>query len=105
MWKRKLALLNFLADVAQALFNLPAFVSRQQTGFGQHLGVGDRSGDVVRVKPAIEAHAFGELLDQRVGRLVNTPDHALSATAASEPGETIASQNLQQHIYSKRLTN
>ena len=42
------ALLNFLANFLQRLHNLLALVGRQQADLGQHLGVGDRAGDVVR---------------------------------------------------------
>ena len=62
------ALLNLLADRLQALLNLPAFVGGEQADLGQHLGMGDRGADVVRVEPPVEADAFGELLDAAVRR-------------------------------------
>jgi hypothetical protein len=34
------------------------------------VGVGNRGTDIVGVQPAVEAHAFGELLNATVGRLV-----------------------------------
>ena len=37
------SLLNFLADLAQRLLNLLAFVGGEQADFGEHLGMGDRS--------------------------------------------------------------
>ena len=67
--EREAALLNFLADLAQGLLNLAAFVGGEQADLGQHLGVGDRTLDVLRIQTAIEAHAFGELLDAAIGRL------------------------------------
>ena len=54
----------------ESLLNLAAFVGREESDVGEHLGMGDRGGDIVRVEPAIEAHAFGELLDASVGRFV-----------------------------------
>ena len=68
--EQELALLDFLADFAQGLLNLSALVGGDQSDFGQHLGVGDRAFDIMRIEPAIEAHAFGELLHAAVGRLV-----------------------------------
>ncbi len=62
----ELALPNLLAYVCQGLLNLVAFVMRDQAHGGQHAGVGDRSLDVVRVKPAIEADALGEILHPRI---------------------------------------
>ena len=86
--EREAALLNFLADFAERLLNLLAFVDSEQADFGQHLGMGDRAGDVLRIKPAIEAHAFGELLDAAVGRLLENASpsllsHLVSSTRAS----------------------
>ena len=54
---------------SSALHNLLALVGRDQADLGQHLGMGDRGRDVVRIQPAVEAHAFGELLDAAVRRL------------------------------------
>ena len=71
--EREAALLDFLADLAQGLLNLQALVGRNQPDLGQHLGVGDRALDVLRIEPAVEAHAFGELLHATVGRLVEYP--------------------------------
>ena len=45
--QRKLALLQLPADLPQCLLDLPALLGRQQADLGQHLGVGDRAGDVV----------------------------------------------------------
>jgi NAD(P)-dependent dehydrogenase (short-subunit alcohol dehydrogenase family) len=41
------------------LLNLLAFVGGEQANFGQHLGMSQRSGDVLRIKAAIEAHKAG----------------------------------------------
>ena len=71
--EREAALLNFLADLAQGLLNLQAFVGGEQPDLGQHLGMGDRALDVLRIEAAVEAHAFGELLDAAIGRLVKYP--------------------------------
>ena len=43
------ALLNNLANGEQGLLNLLALVGGQQTNLGQHLSMGNRSSDVVRV--------------------------------------------------------
>ena len=40
--EREAVLLNFLADLAQGLLNLAAFVVAEQADLGQHLGMGDR---------------------------------------------------------------
>ena len=37
--ERESPLLNFPADFAQRLFNLPAFIGREQANLGQHLGM------------------------------------------------------------------
>ena len=68
--EREASLLNFPAYLAQGLLNLPAFIGREQANFGQHLGVGRRTLDVLRKQTAIEAHAFGELLNTAIGRHV-----------------------------------
>jgi hypothetical protein len=47
-----------------------AFVIGQYAHLGEHVGMGDRGADVLGVESAVEAHAFGELLDAPVGRLV-----------------------------------
>ena len=44
------ALLNFLADFLQALLNLAALVGGDQADGGQHLGMGDRADDILRLK-------------------------------------------------------
>ena len=54
----------------QAGDDLVPFVVGEQADLGQHVGVGDRAADVVGVEPAVEADAFGELLDAAVRRLV-----------------------------------
>ena len=70
-WRNsKLAGGDFLADLLQAGDDLVAFVVGQHADLGEHVGVGDRAADVVGVEPAVEAHAFGELLDAAVRRLV-----------------------------------
>ena len=65
-----LPLLNFLADFLQSLLNLSALVGGQQADLGEHLGVGDRAVDILRIEAAVEAHALGELLDAAVRRLL-----------------------------------
>ena len=52
------------------MHDLLALVLGKQADLGQHLGVGDRARDVVRVEAAVEADAFGELLDAAIRRLV-----------------------------------
>ena len=75
------ALLNFLADFLECLLNLAAFIERQQPDLGQHLGVCGRAVDVMRIQPPVEAHAFGELLDATVGRLLeNSPPRFVGHT-------------------------
>ena len=61
---------DFVADLLQAGDDLVALVVGQDADLGEHVGVGDRAADVVGVEPAVEAHAFGELLDAVVHRLV-----------------------------------
>ena len=61
---------DLLADLLQAGDDLVPLVVGEQADLGEHVGVGDRAADVVGVEPAVEAHAFGELLDAAVGRLV-----------------------------------
>ena len=73
----ELPLLNFPANVRQGLLNLKAFVRREQPPGGEHLGVGDRGCDILGVEPPIEAHAFRELLDAAVRRLIEDPTPCL----------------------------
>ena len=61
---------DFLADLLQAGDDLVPFVVGEDADLGEHVGVGDRAADVLGVEPAVEAHAFGELLDAAVRRLV-----------------------------------
>ena len=61
---------DLVADLLQAGDDLVALVVREDADLGQHVGVGDRAADIVGVEAAVEAHAFGELLDAAVGRLV-----------------------------------
>ena len=61
----------------KSLLNLPAFVRREQADFCEHLGMGGRSGDVVRKQAAIEAHTFSELFDAAIGRLGKNPTPSL----------------------------
>ncbi len=103
--KGKLALLNFLANLAKPLLNLLAFGGCDESDVGQHLGVGDRAGDVVRIKAAIEAHAFRECFHPLVGRFVeNTTPSLLSHESSQRPKRWATSQeHLRQHIYCKWL--
>ena len=61
---------DFVADLLQAGDDLVPLVVGEDAHFGEHVGVGDRAADIVGVEPAVEAHAFGELLDTAVRRLV-----------------------------------
>ena len=82
-------LLNFLADFLQRLLNLLAFVGRNQADLGEHLGVGDRALNILRIEPAVEAHALGELLDAAVRRLLeHAPPRFFSHASASRLGRT-----------------
>ncbi len=92
------ALLNFLANVAQGLLNLLAFGGRDQPDFGQHLGVGDRAGDVVRIKAAVEAHAFGELLHARVGRRLEYAAPRLLSHVSSQTPQAAGRQQLKTYV-------
>ena len=56
--------------VGPGVGDIAPFVVRQDTNLGEHIGVGDRAADIVGVEPAVEAHAFGELLNAMVHRLV-----------------------------------
>jgi hypothetical protein len=58
----KRPLLNLLADGRQSLLNLQALLGLQQPDMRQHLRMGDRRLDVLRIQPPVEAHALGELL-------------------------------------------
>ena len=70
-WRNwKLAGGDFVADLLEAGDDLVPLVVGQDADLGEHVGVGDRAADVVGVEPAVEAHAFGELLDAMVHRLV-----------------------------------
>lgn len=66
----ELALLNFLADISQALLKPLALVAARGADFRQHFCVHRRPADVMRIKLAVEAHAFGKLLDAAIGRLL-----------------------------------
>ena len=68
--EREVAGGDLLADLLQAGDDLVPLVVGEDADLGQHVGVGDRAADVVGVEPAVEAHAFGELLDAAVRRLV-----------------------------------
>ncbi len=59
----KLACFDIGFDRQQALLNRAAFFRRKQSDLGQHRGMGDRAGDVMRVEPLIKADAFGKLLN------------------------------------------
>jgi hypothetical protein len=61
---------DFLADLLEAGNDLVAFVVGEDADFGEHVCVGDGAADIVGVEAAVEAHAFGELLDATVGRVV-----------------------------------
>ena len=65
----ELSLLNLVADRVQGLHNLLALGRRGELHLCQHFGVGDRRSDVLGVQAAVEAHAFGKLLDASVSRL------------------------------------
>ncbi len=102
------ALLNFAADVAQGLLNSPAFVVGEQADVGQHLGMRDRGGDIVRIKAAIEAHTFSELLHAAVGRLLKNAapslfGHAMLPVKSALGASGKATCQLRQHIYCKQL--
>ena len=61
---------DFVADLLEAGDDLVPLVVGQDAHLGEHVGVGDRAADIVGVQAAVEAHAFGELLDATVRRLV-----------------------------------
>ena len=61
---------DLVADLLQAGDDLVPLVVGEHADLGEHVGVGDRAADVVGVEPAVEAHAFGELLDAAVRRLI-----------------------------------
>jgi hypothetical protein len=68
---------------------LMAFVGSEQSDAGKHLRMGDRSGDIVRVEAAVEAHAFGELFDASIGRFVkNAPPSLFRHDALSSKWRT-----------------
>src|SRR5262249_35378707 len=71
-----------------------------------HLGVGDRGRDVVGIQTPIEAHAFGELFDSGVGRLLKntTPGLLCHAHPSQAPKEWAAKhRKLRQPIHCKWL--
>ena len=76
----------------EGLLNLSALVGREQADFGEHLGVGDRAFDILRIEPAVEAHALGELLDAAVRRLIEYAaprffSHRMPPDCAKNPQE------------------
>ena len=60
---------DFLANFGQCFGDLLSLGWLQKTDAGEHLSVGDGALDVVRVEPAVEADAFGELLNAAIRRL------------------------------------
>ena len=67
--ERKFARFDLAADGFERCADLAALVDRDQADLGQHLGMGNRAGDVVRVEAVVEADALGEPLDAAVGLL------------------------------------
>ncbi len=59
---------NVAADLFETGDNLVPLLVGEDAHFGEHVGVDDRAADIVGIEAAIEAHAFGELLDAAVGR-------------------------------------
>ena len=81
---------DFVADLLEASDDLVPLVVGEDADFGEHVGVGDRAADIVGVEPAVEAHAFGELLDTAVGRLVkNTAPRLICQRLAQRKCATI----------------
>ena len=65
--ERKFSRFDFFADGCQRFADLVALCVAEQADLGQHLGMGDRAGDVVRVEAMVEADAFGEAFDAAIG--------------------------------------
>ena len=59
---------DLVADLLKAGDDLMSLVVREDAHLGEHVGVGDGAEDIVGVEAAVEAHAFGELLDSAVRR-------------------------------------
>jgi hypothetical protein len=100
----ELALLNFLANRDQDLLNLLAFVAVQQPDAGQHLGMGDRGLDIMRVEPAVEANAFAKLLDAAIRGRIEYARPSFRGHTRVPRGSARITTNSHQHIYSKWLT-
>ena len=64
----KAAFVDLAADGLEVGGDLVGFRRAQQAHIGQHAGMGCGAQNIVPVEPAIEANAFGELLDPAVGR-------------------------------------
>ena len=98
------ALLNLAANLFQPLHNLLALGGRDQTDLCQHLGMGDRAADVLRVETPVEAHAFGELFDTPVGRLGKDATPGLARHDSHFCSNRGTGVKMQQDIHCKRLT-
>ena len=59
--------LNLRANRLQAGDQLLAFLGGDQADIGQHLGMGDRAGDIVGIQSPVEADALGESINALVG--------------------------------------
>jgi len=68
--------LDLLSDRQQRGLDQPGLGWRDQAHGGQHLGMGDRADDVVRVQPPVKADALGKTLDPAIRRLLK---HSASA--------------------------
>ncbi len=101
---------DLVENLFQAGHDLVPLVVGEDAHLGEHQGVGDRAADVVRVKPPIEGHALGELLDTAVRRLVKhtaprlTGQSRIRRDGCGELRAAAGREKSSQHVYSKQLT-
>jgi hypothetical protein len=77
---------DFVADLFQAGDDLVPLLVGQHADFGEHVGVGHGAADIVGVEAAVEAHAFGELLDTAVRRLIKDTTPRLVGQCSAQSG-------------------
>jgi len=70
----------------QSRFDQPSLGFRNQAHRRQHLGMGNRSGNILRVQPLIKADAFGKAFDAAIRRLLK---HSASAGAGQRSSSCI----------------
>jgi hypothetical protein len=100
----KSTLLNFLAYLFEGLHNFLALIIGDKPHFGEHLRVGRGALNIVRIKAAIEAYAFAELGDARVGRLLKNTLNVPLGHEMPLLGAHWVTDKFRQRIHCKQLT-